>query len=152
MRELVTLVGLVVVIACCCAGIIVPRPDLAQALRASDTIIVARVISGQAESNDAGASARLVLRVVRVLKGEVAVGSELPIETRGNRLYIPGPGSGMPRHWTVDHFTALWFLRRQGNQYLVVPVTPAAGEPERASLELPEDASVPDEPRIPGLP
>lgn len=147
MKEPVKLVGLVGVIACCCTGILVPKPDLAQALRASDTVIVARVISGQAQSNDAGASAHLVLRVVRVLKGEIAVGSELAIETRGSRLYTPGPSSRMPRQWSVDHFTALWFLRREGNQYSVIPVTAAAGEPERASLELPEDASVPDEPQ-----
>ena len=151
MKGLLKLVGLVAAIAFCCAGIIVPKPDLSQALRASDTIIVARVISGQAQSNDAGASAHLMLQVVRVLKGEIASGSELAIETRGNRFYIPGPGSRVPLRWSVDHFTALWFLRREGDQYSVVPVTAAAGEPERASLELPEDASVSNEPQDPRL-
>lgn len=151
MKKLLKLVGLAAATASCSLGIVVPRPDLAQALKGSDTVIVARVISGQAQSTDAAASAHLVLRVVRVLKGKIAVGSELSIETQGSRLYIPGPGSRIPIHRSVDHYTALWFLRLEGRHYSVIPVTAAAGEPEPASLELPEDAPAPAEPLDPRL-
>lgn len=127
----------------CCSGINVPKPDLAQAIRASDTIIVARVISGKARSDSAGASAELTLRVVRVLKGEIAPESQVAVKTRGNRFYIPGPASKMSQSWALEHFTALWFLHDQKGKYSVIPVTQAAGEPERASLLLPEDAPGP---------
>ena len=137
------LVGTVGVIASCCFGVGAVKPDLAQALRSCDTIIAARVVSGQAQSTSAGASSDLILRVIRVLKGEIAPGSQVAISTRGSRVFIPGPSSNTPNHWIVDHFSALWFLRQEENGYSVVPVTPGAGDPERASLELPEEAPAP---------
>jgi len=71
-KETVKLAAVLGVIASCCVGLGVVKPDLAQALRASDPIVVARVISGQAQSTSSGASSDLILRIVRVLKGEIS--------------------------------------------------------------------------------
>lgn len=141
MKDLLKLTAAMAALTSYCSGINLPKPDLGQAIRASDTIVVARVISGKARSDSTGASAELLLRVVRVLKGEIAHGSQVAIKTSGNRLYIPGPASRVSRSWAVEHLTALWFLRGENGQYAVIPVTPAAGEPERASLLLHEDST-----------
>ena len=124
-----------------CSATIVALPDLAQALRASDTVVVARAVSGNARISTAGASSELLLRVIRVIEGEVTAGSQIAIKTQGSGSYIIGPASKMAHSWTVEPFTALWFLRRQGERYAVVPVAPGSGEPARASLRLLEGAS-----------
>ena len=133
--------GTILALTSYCSATNPAKPDLAQALRAADTIVVARVISGKARSSPAGASGELLLRIIRVIEGEIAAGSQVAIKTHGSRFYIPGPAARMSGSWAVQHFTALWFLRRQGEQYSVIPVTPNAGEPQRASLLLPENAS-----------
>jgi hypothetical protein len=133
-------VGIFAALAEQCAGMNVPQPDLSQALRASDTIVVARVLSGSARSSTAGASAELQLFVVRALEGDVASGTRVAVRTHGTRFYVPGPGSNLPRRWEVEHFTAIWFLHRQTGSYAVIPVTAGAGDPERTGLRLPEDS------------
>jgi hypothetical protein len=140
-QSLLKAAGAIVALTAYCSATNVPKPDLAQALRAADTIVVARVISGNARTSATGASGEVLLRVMRVIEGEVTAGSQIEIKTQGSRFFIPGPGSKMAHSWAVEHFTALWFLRRQGVQYAVIPVTPGAGDPERASLLLPEDSS-----------
>ena len=140
MNRLSALAAAMAAIVWPCAGINVPKPDVGQAILSCDIIVVARVVSGEARSGSTGASSELLLRIVRTLKGELSPGSQIAIKTSGYRAFIPGPGSAMPRSWPVEPFLALWFLKGEQGRYSVVPVIQGSGEPDRASLVLPEES------------
>ena len=63
-------------LASLCFGGNVESPDLAKALRASDTVIVGRVISGEVREDSTVASAKLLVNITRVIEGSLTRGRE----------------------------------------------------------------------------
>jgi hypothetical protein len=70
-KGLLNAAGAIVALASYRSATNVAKQDLAQALRAADTIVVARVISGNVRTNTAGASSEVLVLIIQVIEARL---------------------------------------------------------------------------------
>jgi len=115
---------------------LLPGPNLAKRTESADSIVVARLVSGTTLAAGSQVSSDFVLRVERVLKGNLTPGSEIGAHLEG-RGYFVTPNA--KESAITEHLFGIWFLSSVPHPNTVISRDGSYGELYSAPVMLPED-------------
>jgi hypothetical protein len=115
---------------------LIPPPNLAKRVEAADAIIVGHLISGTTFASGSQVSNDVVLRVDRILKGDMISGTMVAAHLEG-RGYFAMPN---PRLTATGPLYGIWFLSSSSRPYAILSRDGSDGEIHSAAVILPEGA------------
>jgi hypothetical protein len=119
---------------------LVPMPNLAKSVETADAIVVAKLVSGTSFAPGDEMSSDFLLRVDRVLKGNVIAGTEVPTTLEGRALWRRADLKPDP----IPPIYGIWFLISTPHGYAVRSRLQyseiGVGDPLLAPVFLPEQA------------
>jgi hypothetical protein len=115
---------------------LIPGPNLARRTESADAIVVAKLVGGTTLASGTQVSSDIVLRVDRVLKGDVIPGSTIAahLEGRGYFTVVNAKQSD------AQPLYGIWFLTSAPRPYTVISRDGNFAELHFAPVILPEDA------------
>jgi hypothetical protein len=116
---------------------LIPGPNLAKRIESSDTIVVARLTSGIMFASGSQVSSDIVLRVDRVLKGNLTPGTEIGARLEGRGYFGVTNAKQTP---IEEQLYGIWFLNSTPRPYTIVSRDGDYGELHFAPVILPADA------------
>ncbi|PWT90250.1 MAG: hypothetical protein C5B56_05760 [Proteobacteria bacterium] len=116
---------------------LVPSPNLEKRIESSDAIIVGTLIRGMTTASGDRVSTDLVLKVDRVLKGNLMAGDEATAHLEGRAAFIAPAVTTKP---IEQRFHGIWLLKGTALPYTVISRDGNSGELGWAVVSLPESA------------
>jgi hypothetical protein len=115
---------------------LIPGPNLAQRIESAGAIVTGKLVHGTTLASGDQVSSDFVLRVDRVLKGNLLVGTEIPAHLEGRGIF--NEPASKPR--AIPPMFGIWFLSTGPQPYGVISRDGAVGEIYFAPVILPEEA------------
>ncbi|MCC6590135.1 MAG: hypothetical protein IT168_25815 [Bryobacterales bacterium] len=126
---------LVIVLVSPMPGGLIPGPNLAQQIEEADFVVVGGVRSGTVSTSGTRSVSNVVLHVDRVLKGDMTPGVEIGATLEGKPAFV-APAMVTP----AQKLYGIWFLKKDGGAYSIVPRASGFGELNLAVVAVPEAA------------
>jgi hypothetical protein len=120
------------------AATLIPSPNLAKRVESSDAILVGTLIRGMTTASGERTSSDFVLKVDRVLKGNLIAGDEVASHLEGRAAFIAPAVNTSP---IPQRSHGIWFLKGTAPPYTVVSRDGNSGELFWAVVDLPEAAT-----------
>jgi hypothetical protein len=130
-------IGILAWLLCCSlTATIIPLPNLAKRVEAADAIIAGKLIRGTTRAFGTQVSTDMVLRVDRVLKGDLIPGTEIAARLEGRGLW------NLPdlKESATPSLYGIWLLSAATRPYTVLSRDGRLGEPYLAPAILDEQA------------
>jgi hypothetical protein len=130
------LATVVAIVAVRLPATLIPPPNLAKRVEAADTVIVARLISGTTFASGTQVSNDVVLRIDRVLKGDIIPGTTVAAHLEGRGDFVVSNA----QQTAAEPLFGIWFLSSASHPYTIISRDGNGGELHFAPVILPEDA------------
>jgi hypothetical protein len=120
------------------AATLIPGPNLAKRIEASDVIVVGTLLRGMTSTSGDQISSDVVLKADRVLKGNLLAGDEVAAHLQGHAAFLARNAATSSIQLRIH---GIWFLKGTSVPYVVLSRDGTSGELGWAVVNLPEAAT-----------
>jgi len=120
------------------AATLIPGPNLAKRIEASDVIVVGTLLRGMTSASGDQISSDVVLKADRVLKGNLMAGDEVAAHLQGGAAFL---ARNATTYSIQQRIHGIWFLKGTSVPYVVLSRDGNFGELGWAVVNLPEAAT-----------